>query len=151
RSHFVNPHGLTADGHYSTARDLATIFRHGLEVPKFRTILSTKSVTVSVENSARVIALHSHNRLLEGYRIPVIGKTGYTIPAKKCFVGAGTFDGREFIVAVLGSTDLWGDTKRLFEYAFGDGLPPAPLLQRAAVRPALMRGGRAGKRGAIRS
>lgn len=149
RSHFVNPHGLTADGHYSTARDLATIFRHGLELPKFRTILSTKSVTVSVENSARVIALHSHNRLLEGYRIPVIGKTGYTIPAKKCFVGAGTFDGREVIVAVLGSTDLWGDTKRLFEFGFGDALPPAPLLQHAAMHPAPRHAGH-GKRGAGR-
>ncbi len=150
RSHFVNPHGLTADGHYSTARDLATIFRHGLELPKFRTILSTKSVTVSVENSARVIALHSHNRLLEGYRIPVIGKTGYTIPAKKCFVGAGTFDGREVIVAVLGSTDLWGDTKRLFEFGFGDTLPPAPLLRHAAMRPAPRHARHAGKHAAVR-
>lgn len=149
-THFMNPHGLTADGHYSTAHDLATIFRHGLQVPKFRTILGTKSVTVSVENSARLIALRSHNRLLEGYRIPVIGKTGYTIPAKKCFVGAGTFDGREFIVAVLGSSDLWGDTKRLFEFAFGDGLPPAPVLQRASIHPAL-RSARSGKRGTVRS
>jgi D-alanyl-D-alanine carboxypeptidase (penicillin-binding protein 5/6) len=134
-THFMNPHGLTAEGHYSTVRDLATIFRHGMQVPKFRTILGTKSVIVSVENSTRLIALHSHNRLLEGYRIPVIGKTGYTVPAKKCFVGAGTFDGREIIVAVLGSTDLWGDTKRLFEFGFGDALPPVPLLQHATMHP----------------
>jgi D-alanyl-D-alanine carboxypeptidase (penicillin-binding protein 5/6) len=149
-SHFMNPHGLTADGHYSTARDLATIFRHGLQLPKFRTILGTKSVTVSVENSARMIALHSHNRLLEGYRIPVIGKTGYTLPAKKCFVGAGTFDGREVIVAALGSSDLWGDTKRLFEFGFGDVLPPAPLLQHAAMHPAVRRGAHAAKRAVLR-
>jgi D-alanyl-D-alanine carboxypeptidase (penicillin-binding protein 5/6) len=136
---FQNPHGLTADDHYSTAQDLATIFRHALTVPRFRAILGTKSVTVSVENSSRLIALHSHNRLLEGYRVPVIGKTGYTVPAKKCFVGAGVFDGRELIVAVLGSSDLWGDTKRLFEFGFGDALPPVPVLQHAALRPAAKR------------
>ncbi|MBI3770994.1 MAG: D-alanyl-D-alanine carboxypeptidase [Deltaproteobacteria bacterium] len=150
-SHFMNPHGLTAEGHYSTVHDLATIFRHGVHIPKFRSILGTKSVIVSVENSTRIIALHSHNRLLEGYRIPVIGKTGYTIPAKKCFVGAGTFEGREIIVAVLGSSDLWGDTKRLFEFGFGDALPPAPLLQHAAMRPSLHRATRAGKRAPLRS
>ena len=150
-THFVNPHGLTADDHYSTAQDLATIFRHGMHIARFRTILGTKSVTVSVENSARLIALHSHNRLLEGYRIPVIGKTGYTVPAKKCFVGAGTFDGREIIVALLGSTDLWGDAKRLIEFGFGDSLPPAPLLQHAAMRPAVRRSLRTAKHGSVRS
>ena len=141
-THFENPHGLTADGHYSTARDLATIFRHALTVPKFRSIIGTKSVIVPVENDSRMIALHSHNRLLEGYRVPVIGKTGYTLPAKKCFVGAGTLDGREVIVSVLGSRDLWGDTKRLFEFGFGDSMPPAPLLQHATLRPGVRTGAR---------
>jgi D-alanyl-D-alanine carboxypeptidase (penicillin-binding protein 5/6) len=135
-THFENPNGLTADGHYSSARDLATIFRHALHVPKFRTIIGTKAVVVPVENETRMISLHSHNRLLEGYRVPVIGKTGFTIPAKKCFVGAGVLDGREIIVSVLGSRDLWGDTKRLFEFGFGDAMPPAPLIQHAALRPA---------------
>jgi D-alanyl-D-alanine carboxypeptidase (penicillin-binding protein 5/6) len=124
RTSFVNPHGLTADGHYTTARDLATIFRYALAVPKFREILGTKALVVSVENSTRRIALHSHNRLLDSYRIPVIGKTGYTVAAKKCFVGAGSYDGKEIIVAVLGSRDLWGDTRRLLEFGFGGQLPP---------------------------
>ena len=124
RTRFANPHGLTQDGHYSTVRDLATIFRYALAVPKFREILGTKSLVVGVENSTRRIALHSHNRLLENYRIPVIGKTGYTIAAKKCFVGAGNYGGREIIVALMGSTDLWGDTRRLLEFGFGDDMPP---------------------------
>lgn len=124
RTHFVNPHGLTQDGHYSTARDLATMFRYALAVPKFREIIGTKSVVVGVENSTRRIALHSHNRLLDSYRIPVIGKTGFTVAAKKCFVGAGRYADREIIVAVMGSRDLWGDTRRLLEFGFGGDLPP---------------------------
>lgn len=124
RTSFVNPHGLTQDGHYSTVRDLSTIFRYALAVPKFREILGTKAVVVGVENSTRRIALRSHNRLLDSYRIPVIGKTGYTIAAKKCFVGAGSYGGREIIVAVMGSRDLWGDTRRLLEFGFDGDLPP---------------------------
>lgn len=126
RTHFVNPHGLTQEGHYSTVRDLSTIFRYALAVPKFREILGTKAVVVGVENSTRRIALRSHNRLLENYRIPVIGKTGYTVAAKKCFVGAGSYGGREVIVALMGSSDLWGDTRRLLEFGFGDDMPPEP-------------------------
>src|SRR6185295_1485249 len=124
RTRFANPHGLTQDGHYTTARDLATIFRYALAVPKFREILGTKALVVGVENSSRRIALHSHNRLLDSYRIPVIGKTGYTVAAKKCFVGAGSYDGKEIIVAVMGSRDLWGDTRRLLEFGFDGDLPP---------------------------
>ncbi len=139
-THFVNPHGLTADGHYTTARDLVTIFDHALDVPRFREIISTKAITVPVENSKRRIALQTHNRLLDSYRIPVVGKTGYTIPAKKCFVGAGMSDGREILVAVLGSTDLWGDVKRLLEFGFGDSMPAAPILRHAKMRPVSKRG-----------
>ncbi len=124
RTNFVNPHGLTQEGHYSTVRDLSTIFRYALAVPKFREILGTKSVVVGVENSTRRIALRSHNRFLDAYRIPVIGKTGYTIAAKKCFVGAGRHGDREIIVALMGSRDLWGDARRLLEFGFDGDLPP---------------------------
>jgi D-alanyl-D-alanine carboxypeptidase (penicillin-binding protein 5/6) len=124
RTRFANPHGLTQDGHYSTVRDLSTIFRYALAVPKFREILGTKAVVVGVENSSRRIALRSHNRLLDSYRIPVIGKTGYTNAAKKCFVGSGHYGDREVIIALMGSRDLWGDARRLFEFGFDGQLPP---------------------------
>jgi serine-type D-Ala-D-Ala carboxypeptidase (penicillin-binding protein 5/6) len=114
-SHFVNPHGLPARDHYSTARDLTTIFAAGLKFPLFRQILETKRLVISpTAPPTRTISLHSHNRLLmSDYPIPVIGKTGWTIAAKKCFVGAADVDGRELLVAMLGSRDLWGDLKRL--------------------------------------
>lgn len=136
-THFVNPNGLPADDHYSTARDLATMFSRSLQNPIFENILSTKTTTITpVAGSTRHIALHSHNRLLSDYRIQVLGKTGFTRAAKKCFVGAGRFGGREIGVAVLGSTDLWGDLKHLLEYGFGDGGmpdPATPELEMAAA------------------
>jgi len=147
-AHFANPHGLTAPGHVASARDLAVIFRHGLGIPLFRDILETRSVQVPVETSGvQWISLHSHNRLLSGYTYQVIGKTGYTRPAGRCFVGAATHDGRELVIAILGARDLWSDAKRLLAFGFG-GTPERPqvvmagmlsiphLGRRARVKPA---------------
>jgi len=116
---FKNPHGLTQQGHYSTARDQATIFRYALGVPRFRKVLTTKSLVVEGARPYRRISLRSHNRLLRGYRVPVLGKTGYTRAAKKCFVASARDGDREIIIAFLGSTDLWGDARRLLEFGFG--------------------------------
>jgi D-alanyl-D-alanine carboxypeptidase (penicillin-binding protein 5/6) len=132
-SHFVNPHGLTAGGHVSSARDLAKIFRYGLRLPQFREILETPRIKVPVKSSrVSTVSLHSHNRLLTGWQHRVIGKTGYTRPAGRCFVGAATADGREVIVALLGSSDLWGDARRLFGHAFGEP-SERPVVQMASA------------------
>jgi D-alanyl-D-alanine carboxypeptidase (penicillin-binding protein 5/6) len=125
-SHFVNPNGLPAANHYSTARDLATMFGRGMQNPLFEKIVSTKTTAVwPTAGSSRRIALRNHNRLLGNYRIRVVGKTGWTIAAKKCFVGSASANGRELVVAVLGSRDLWGDLKRLLEFGFDGGTLPA--------------------------
>lgn len=127
-THFVNPNGLPAPDHYTTARDLATMFGRALQDPLFERIVSTKTSVVSpATGSVRPIALRNHNRLLGNYRIQVVGKTGWTLAAKKCFVGAARANDREIGVAVLGSTDLWGDLKRLLEYGFGVDGAPEPL------------------------
>ena len=116
-SHFENPHGLTADGHVSTARDLARIFRYGLNLPMFRDILSTSAIDFPVEaDEPRMVTVRSHNRLLNGYTYPVIGKTGFTRVARRCFVGAATSENREVVIALLGARDLWGDARKLIEF-----------------------------------
>ncbi len=126
-SSFVNPNGLPADGHLSTARDLTTLFRHGLKIPKFRKVLQTSTRTIQPTSGGKTrIALRSKNRLLKDYRYRVIGKTGWTRAAKKCFVGMASSGGREVVFAILGSDDLWGDVRRLVEYGFEGGVPPQP-------------------------
>src|SRR5437867_10171193 len=131
-AHFANPHGLTAPGHEASARDLALIFCHGLDVPLFREILETRSVQVPLESShIKWVALHSHNRLLSGYAYQVIGKTGYTRPAGRWFVGAASHGDRELVIALLGARDLWSDARRLFAYGFGEA--PPVMMARAAT------------------
>ncbi len=149
RSNFVNPHGLTEPGHYTTARDLATIFRYGLRVPLFRDILSTPTAEVAIDGpEGRVAMVRSHNRLLNAPEYQVIGKTGYTRAARRCFVGAAGLGSREVVIAILGSTDLWGDARRMLDYglteperpvllASASGLPRAVVLEpRLAPPPA---------------
>lgn len=140
-SNFANPHGLTAPGHVSTVRDLTRIFRYGMRLPMFRGLLETPSAEVPVDSgrTTRMVALRSHNRLLTGWDYRVIGKTGYTRPAKRCFVGAANHDGKEIVIALLGSTDLWGDARRLVAFGLGDPSAleeePAPIPVLRAARP----------------
>lgn len=116
---FRNPHGLPSEGHLSTARDLTVIFDAAMRNPRFRQVAMTKSKLIQpVTGGKQRIQLRTHNRFLEGYRVPVIGKTGYTRAAKRCFTGAALGgNGNEYLVTVLGSRDLWGDLGRMLDYA----------------------------------
>ena len=116
-TYFTNPSGLPDDDHRSSAHDLALMLRYAMNVSGFRQIAGTKSAFVPVEGrTVRMVPISSHNRLLDNYVVQVFGKTGYTRAAGKCFVGAAEIDGRAVMVAVLGSTNVWGDTRKLIEY-----------------------------------
>jgi D-alanyl-D-alanine carboxypeptidase len=97
----------------------------------------------------RRISVRNHNRLLWGFDGAIGGKTGYTLAAQKCFVGAVQRNGVTLIVSILGARDQWGDTKRLIEYGFEnyDGLKAAAapagrsaLNQQAGLRSDLTAG-----------
>ncbi|HXT55776.1 MAG TPA: SPOR domain-containing protein [Candidatus Eisenbacteria bacterium] len=152
-SHFTNPHGLTATDHYSTAKDLAILFRYAMKNQTFREIVQTKFSSVTstalVRKKAvpRRISVRNHNRLLWNYDGALGGKTGYTHAALKCFVGAVQRNGTTLIVAILGARDQWGDTKRLLEYGFDNydllkGAPGAPGKAAAMEQQVGVRGDR---------
>jgi D-alanyl-D-alanine carboxypeptidase (penicillin-binding protein 5/6) len=123
-THYTNPHGLTAPDHYSTARDLVTIFQYAMKNPLFRSIVQTKISSVNSSTMVRKkvvprrISVRNHNRLLWNFDGAIGGKTGYTHAAQKCFVGAVQRNGATLFIAILGSRNLWGDTQRLLEYGF---------------------------------
>jgi len=133
-SNFTNPHGLTAPDHYSTARDIAVLFRYALKNALFREIVQTKFSSVNSTALVRKkvvprrISVRNHNRLLWDFDGAIGGKTGYTVAAQKCFVGAVERNGITLIVSILGARNQWGDTKRLLEYGFGnyEALKEAP-------------------------
>jgi D-alanyl-D-alanine carboxypeptidase len=137
-SRFTNPHGLTAPDHYSTARDLAVLFRYAMRNALFREIVQTKLSSVNSNSIvrkktvARRISVRNHNRLLWNFNGAIGGKTGYTHAAQKCFVGAVARNGVTLIVSILGARDQWGDTRRLLEYGFDNYETLKPATQPAS-------------------
>ena len=120
-TNFSNPHGLDQRNHYSTARDLATIFKYAMNNNTFREIIQTESMSIRGPGN-RLIYLRNHNKLLGTFEGMVGGKTGYTRQAKKCFVGIAERNGKNLLVCVLGSKNHFLDVARLLDFGFnGDG------------------------------
>jgi D-alanyl-D-alanine carboxypeptidase (penicillin-binding protein 5/6) len=87
-THFANPHGLDAEGHYSSAFDLASLTREGLEDPLFRDVVTTKEMSIPWPGHDWERALINRNQLLNRYQGSRGVKTGYTSNAGCCLVGA---------------------------------------------------------------
>jgi serine-type D-Ala-D-Ala carboxypeptidase (penicillin-binding protein 5/6) len=105
--------GLTAQGQETTARDLATIFRHAMEDQEFATRMKRINV-----RTAEGKVLRSHNRALWQVEGSQGGKTGYTDAARQTYVGKFKRGNNEIIVAVMGCERMWIDLKRLVELGF---------------------------------
>ena len=111
-THFVNPHGLDAPGHYSTARDLAVLGGYAMENPVFARTVSAKSVRIGERY------LTNHNKLL--WRIDGAEgiKTGYTQAAGRILVSSASRDDRRLIAVTVDAPDDWNDHAYLLEEGF---------------------------------
>lgn len=116
-THFIVPHGLDNDGHYTTAYELAKITDYALENETFKTIVSTKSITISINNTSKTI--NNTNKLL-GSVSGVYGvKTGFTNGAGRCLVTAYKTGDMDVIIVIIGADTnniRISDTKKLIEY-----------------------------------
>ncbi len=63
-SNFVNPHGLSAENQYSTARDLAMIVEAALENAQFAAMFSSKEYTVRATNVSEERHLKTTNHMM---------------------------------------------------------------------------------------
>ena len=111
-SHFANPNGLEAEGHYSSAYDMALIARAVLNTPALVEIVATKSITLGERY------MENHNKLLRRYEGCIGLKTGYTQAAGRTLVSAAQRMGTTFIAVTLHDPDDWDDHVKLLDYAF---------------------------------
>ena len=113
-SHFVNPNGLDAPDHYSTARDLAILGAYAMENPIFYKTVSAKNVKVGDRY------LTNHNKLL--WRVEGADgiKTGYTKAAGRILVSSATRQGRRLIGVTVNAPDDWNDHAVMLEEGFAD-------------------------------
>ena len=120
-SHFVVPHGLDNDGHYTTAYELAKIADYALNIDKFKEIVSTRNTTIYINGYAK--AINNTNQLL-GSVSGVYGvKTGFTNGAGRCLVTACKRDDLDVITVIIGANTTKqriSDTIKLIQYAYNN-------------------------------
>lgn len=120
-SHFVSPHGLDSDEHYTTAYDLAILTDYALKNPVFAKIVNTSNYSITINNYSK--SLHNSNELLD-YLDGVYGvKTGFTNGANRCLVTSCKRDNLDIICVVLGcdtKKDRTLDSTNLINYIFNN-------------------------------
>ncbi len=117
-THFVNPHGLDAEGHHTTAKELALLTRAALENEDFRRICATKRRVIPLRGDEGARLLINHNKLLSSYDGCIGVKTGFTKKTGRCLVSAAERDDVRLIAVTLGAPDDWRDHTALLDYGF---------------------------------
>ena len=138
-THFENPAGLDESGHYSSARDLATMARAAMEYPTFADIVDTERATITTQN--REIEFFNTNNLLYAYEQADGIKTGTSLRAGPCLVASATEGDESYIVVVLdaaGEEYRFEAARTALEYGF-DNYEREPLARKGEVyeEPAL--------------
>ncbi|OBG91541.1 D-alanyl-D-alanine carboxypeptidase [Mycobacterium sp. E136] len=114
-----SPSGLDGPGmeSFTTASDLAVIYRQALRYPVFAAIVRQPSSLFPTDNGPKTIT--NQNKLLERYPGTLVGKTGYTNLARDTFAAAAQRGNRRLVVAQLyGNGDLYGQAIQLFDWGF---------------------------------
>ncbi|MDY6367931.1 MAG: D-alanyl-D-alanine carboxypeptidase family protein [Clostridia bacterium] len=122
-SHFVNPHGLHNDSHYTTAYDLALISRYAIKNNDFKEIVSTKRAVIpfSTRNTKRVLL--NKNKMLNSLDGATGIKTGFTKKAGRCLVTSCERNGIELVSVVLNCPPMFERSKELLDNCFDNYLP----------------------------
>lgn len=111
-THFVNPNGLDAPGHYSTAKDMAMLAAYAMKNPIFAQTVSVKTVTAGARH------LRNHNKLLWRYEGADGVKTGFTKAAGRILVSSATRDGRRLVAVTMNDPNDWQDHVNMLNYGF---------------------------------
>lgn len=120
-SHFCNPNGLNASGHFSTAFDLAWMTRYALTNPTFAEVVSTKETTIEwLDRKGKSYDknLRNTNKLLWMFEEADGVKTGTTSQAGPCLVSSATRGSQKLIAVVLHDHSRWYDSMKLLKYGF---------------------------------
>lgn len=128
-THFTNSSGLPDENHYSSAKDMALIFREGLKNKDFRSVLGDADYTIQPTNmTSDKRVMHTHHPMFAPesdiyYPGCIGGKTGFTNLAAHTLVTAVEQNGTTYIAVVMHGVELSTcclDSKALFDYGFGN-------------------------------
>lgn len=117
-THFMNPHGLDHDQHYSTADDMARLTAYALKNPTFQQIVKTTVKKVPDPGQSWDHKWTNKNKMLSIYEGADGVKTGYTKLAKRCLVSSATREGHQLAAVTLNDSTDWADHSRLLDWGF---------------------------------
>lgn len=126
-THFTNSSGLPDENHYSSAKDMALIFREGLKNEAFRSVIGDADYTIQPTNmTSDKRVFHTHHPMFAPesdiyYQGCIGGKTGFTNLAAHTLVTAVEQNGTTYIAVVMHGAELSTcclDSKALFDYGF---------------------------------
>ena len=111
-THFVNPSGMDAAGHYSSAYDMGMLARYAMHNSTFRELAG------ATHYDGDGFSMGNLNRLLDAYPGADGVKIGFTDAALKTIVASAVHDGHRVYVSLMRSQDLWGDSAALFNWVW---------------------------------
>lgn len=123
-SNFVNPNGLPAEGHVTSAYDMAVISRELLKHEKIFNFISQYMVKVTVGKKNNVVReLVNKNKMLRFYNDIDGIKTGWTEDAGYCISVTAKRNNLRLISVVMGSTKVEirnKEARKLIDYGFAN-------------------------------
>ncbi|MDL2220098.1 D-alanyl-D-alanine carboxypeptidase [Eubacteriales bacterium OttesenSCG-928-N14] len=152
-THFVNPHGLHSEEHYTTARDMAKLMAYAVNNSDFCVIGKTQRFTVPKTNKAASREMVNTNKLVATtdanrdrgkvyeYRYANAGKTGETTVSGHCLVSGAKKDDIQLVCVQLSAKESdnrfkqapqlynWGFTAFSKMDAVDIGLPQSSTIQ----------------------
>src|ERR1700694_176066 len=129
-THFVNPTGLDAAGHYSSAYDLAiaAIYLES-HYPGLGSIAATPAITFSATTTHKAYALVNLDKLLRTYPGAYGLKTGWTEAALGCLITTSNRGGHRVLGVLLGAPHgmAYAEMPKVLDYGFDlVGVLPRP-------------------------
>lgn len=119
-THFVNPHGLDAENHYSTAYDMAIMALNLIKHEKILQYTSTYEDYFNKPDGTRTWLVNT-NKLVRFYNGVDGLKTGYTENAGYCLTATAKKNNVRYITVVMGAAtldDRSKETTEMLNYAF---------------------------------
>ncbi len=133
-THFVNMHGLTQDGHYSTARDMSILGRHLIyDFPQYYNLFSRRSADAGIAQVS-----NTNRRFLDGYQGADGIKTGFTNAAGYNLTASAQRGEVRIIATVFGGTstaDRNARVMRLLDLGFSHAPAHAEVVLEPAPSP----------------
>lgn len=118
QTYFVTPSGLDAEGHGSTAYDMALLAAEAMQNEDFAETVGQTALSVPFISPEKTVRYENHNRLLKLYPDCTGIKTGFTKKAGRCLVSSAERDGARLICVTLNAPDDWNDHINLYDYGF---------------------------------